>query len=158
MLEPVTFKAIVYRDLNARQKENYNFLKLSAVLADFGFITLRLSDDWQGADFIAQHIDGKLFLRVQLKGRLTFQKKYLDKKLHVAFYDDLNDEWYLYPHDELLQQTLTEDEMGSSESWMIKGNYSYPWLSQEMRTRLAPYKIPKKIADKPLPTEASDEE
>jgi hypothetical protein len=35
------------------------------VLADYGFLTMRLSDDWQGADFIAQHIDGA-FLKVQL--------------------------------------------------------------------------------------------
>ena len=65
-----------YADLNARQKENYNFQKVSAVLADFGFSTLRLTDDWQGADFIAQHVDGETFLKVQLKGRLTFGKKY----------------------------------------------------------------------------------
>ncbi len=55
---------IAYHELNARQKENYNFLRVSAVLADYGFMTMRLSDDWQGADFIAQHIDGATF-RVQ---------------------------------------------------------------------------------------------
>lgn len=43
-------------------------------MADYGFMTIRLSDDWQGADFIAQHVDGVLFLRVQLKGRLTLGK------------------------------------------------------------------------------------
>ena len=43
-------KQIKYRRLNARQKENFNFQKLSAVLADYGFVTFRLSDDWQGAD------------------------------------------------------------------------------------------------------------
>jgi len=58
-----------YSKLNARQKENYNFLKVSAVLADYGFMTMRLSDDWQGAAFTAQHIDGGTFLRVQLKSR-----------------------------------------------------------------------------------------
>lgn len=57
-------KKIAYTRLHARQKENFNYQKLSAVLADYGFVTLRLSDDWQGADFIAQHIDGKQFLRV----------------------------------------------------------------------------------------------
>ena len=55
---PLELTRIRYADLNARQKENYNFQKVSAVLADFGFTTLRLTDDWQGADFIAQHIDG----------------------------------------------------------------------------------------------------
>jgi hypothetical protein len=31
---------IRYANLNARQKEHYNFQKVSAVLADFGFVTL----------------------------------------------------------------------------------------------------------------------
>lgn len=49
-------KKISYSDdLNARQKENFNFQKVSAVLADYGYVTMRLSDDWQGADFIALH-------------------------------------------------------------------------------------------------------
>ena len=59
---------IAYHDLNARQQENYNFVKLSAVLADYGFVTMRLSADWQGADLIAQHVDGATFLKIQLSG------------------------------------------------------------------------------------------
>jgi len=69
------FKRITYNELNPRQKENYNFQKVSGVLADYGYVTIRLSDDWQGADFIAQHIDGERFLKIQLKGCLTFDKK-----------------------------------------------------------------------------------
>lgn len=45
---------ISYKNLNARQKESYNFQKLSSILADYGFTILLLNDDWQGADFIAQ--------------------------------------------------------------------------------------------------------
>jgi hypothetical protein len=77
---PLKFTPVDYKALNARQQENYNYFKLSAVLAEYGFSTMRLSDDWQGADLIAQHIDGETFLKVQLKGRLTFNKKYLKKK------------------------------------------------------------------------------
>ncbi len=90
---------INYSSLNARQKENFNFQKVSAVLADYGFVTIRLSDDWQGADFIAQHVDGETFIKVQLKGRLTFEKKYQGKDLYVAFHS--NGSWYLFPHDEV---------------------------------------------------------
>jgi hypothetical protein len=77
----VSLKTIVYSQLNARQKENFNFLKVSAVLADYGYMTMRLNDDWQGADFIAQHIDGGTFLKVQLKSRLAFGTKYQGKDL-----------------------------------------------------------------------------
>ena len=60
----------VYEDLNSRQQENYNFQKLAGVLAEFGYNCIRLSDDWEGADFLALHNDGATTLRVQLKGRL----------------------------------------------------------------------------------------
>jgi hypothetical protein len=83
----IELKRIRYASLNSRQKENFNFQEISAVLADYGFVSLRLSDDWQGADFIAQHIDGATFARVQLKGRLTFDAKYRGKDLWVAFSD-----------------------------------------------------------------------
>src|SRR5437016_14387824 len=94
---------IPYTALNARQKEDFNFQKVSAVLAEYGFVTLRLSDDWQGADFIALHISGEV-LRVQLKSRLAFYKKYQGKDLYVAFGE--GEAWYLYPHDELLIKIL----------------------------------------------------
>ena len=44
---------INYAELNSRQKEAYNFQKLAAALADYGFNCIKLSDDWQGADFLA---------------------------------------------------------------------------------------------------------
>lgn len=130
---------INYTDLNARQKENYNFQKVSAVLADYGFVTLRLTDDRQGADFIAQHIDGENFLKIQLKGRLTFSKKYVGKGLFVAFYAEEN--WYLYPHDELLEIILTSSKIGETVSWKDEGLYTFPKLSQQLREELAIYKI-----------------
>jgi hypothetical protein len=37
---------IEYRKLNARQKETYNFQKVSAIFADYGFATIKLNDDF----------------------------------------------------------------------------------------------------------------
>jgi len=130
---------IDYRDLNARQKENFNFLKVSAVLADYGFITMRLTDDWQGADFIAQHIDGETFLKVQLKSRLSFNKKYCGKDLYIVFFHE--PDWYLYPHDEVLDCVLSETGIGTTVSWKERGGYSFPGLSKQMASILEPYKI-----------------
>lgn len=42
------FSRITYARLNSRQKENYNFQKIAARLADYGFNSIRLTDDWQG--------------------------------------------------------------------------------------------------------------
>ena len=75
---------IDYRKLNGRQQENYNFQKISGLLADYGFTTIRLSDDWNGADFLAQHVDGKTVLRVQLKGRLGIYKNITKKSFGSA--------------------------------------------------------------------------
>jgi hypothetical protein len=129
------------RTLNSRQIENYNFAKLSAILADYGFNTMRLSADWNGADLIAQHIDGSS-LQVQLKGRFGFWQKYRGKSLYMAF-PATNGEWYLYPHDELLQVVLPRIE--STPSWKGEtsgeAGYSWPGIPAWAQDLLEPYRV-----------------
>lgn len=132
------FEKITYANLNARQKENFNFQKVSAVLADYGFMTIRLSDDWNGADFIALHVNGET-LKVQLKGRLTFSKKYQGKDLWVCF--RRGNDLYLYPHDELLERVLATTNIANTSSWMNEGGYSFPDISPDFQTVLAPYRL-----------------
>lgn len=133
-----SFQRVAYNDLNSRQQENFNFTKISARLADFGFTTIRLSDDWNGADFLALHLHGET-LKVQLKGRATFMKKYQGKDLWISF--PSGDEWYVYPHDALLTQVLPA--IGSSESWKEAGLYSFPKLSKQLEAMLEPFKLTK---------------
>jgi len=111
---PITFEQVEYRELSGKQKEAYNFQKVSAVLANFGIVTIRLSNDWNGADFIAQLHDGKTFLKVQLKSRLTFNKKYHDKDLFIFFRDGTGDHdpWYLYPDAEMLELNQNKGYIG----------------------------------------------
>ena len=131
MSEPTPrFDRIDYEELNSRQKENYNFQKVSAVLADYGFATLRLSDDWQGADFIANHVSGDLFLKVQLKSRLTVDKKYKNKDIWICF--QFQDIWYLFLHDAFLRWALENLKIGETKSWDGPGRYSWPSLSKDM--------------------------
>lgn len=132
------FEPVLYQSLNARQRENYNFAQVSAALADLGFSTIRLSDDWHGADFIALHVDGERMLRVQLKGRVSFYKKYSGRDLHIAFPD--NGDWYVYPHDLVLQEV--RGKLAGTASWDQQGGYSYPTLSQWLKTILQPYRLP----------------
>ena len=56
-----------YNKLNSKQKENYNFHKVASALADYGYDSMRLNNDWQGADFIAVKNDE--MLKIQLKGK-----------------------------------------------------------------------------------------
>jgi hypothetical protein len=130
-------KKINYNDLNSKQQENYNFHKVAAVLADYGFTSIRLSDDWQGADFIAQHIDGQTFLKVQLKGRrMSFAKKYIGKEIYICFVTD--EGVYLYPHDLLLNKI---ERKISDKTWLAKGTWSTPKLSKYFKTLLKTYML-----------------
>ncbi|MEM6265060.1 MAG: hypothetical protein AAGI38_21300 [Bacteroidota bacterium] len=130
-----------YKELSARQKETYNFQKFSAVLADYGFATIRLYDDWQGADFIAQHINGFDYLKVQLKGRLTFDKKYVSKEIYIAF--PYQGHWYVYDHDKVLDQFLAtfSDGLAVSKSWRENGLYSMGKLSKQVLEMMAPHML-----------------
>src|ERR1035438_9052190 len=79
------FRKVRVESLNAKQKELFNFQKIAATLADYGFNCIKLADDWQGADFLAYHINGTTTLKVQLKSRVTINQKYCEKHIWIAF-------------------------------------------------------------------------
>lgn len=115
---PATFERNDYRHLNSRQKENFNFQKISAVLADYGYYTLRLSDDWQGADLIANHVSGDRFPKVQLKGTLTVDTKYKNKGICICFnYRKDRRVRYLFRHDDFLRWALVNLNIGNTKGW-----------------------------------------
>lgn len=126
--------------LNTRQKENYNYHKVAGKLVEYGYNSIRLSDDWKGADFIALHIDGHALLRVQLKGRgITFDKKYIGKNIYIAFRNA--DDYYLYPHDKLLTQL--ENKFENSLNWIDEGKKYWNWkkLSPELQDIIEEYRL-----------------
>ena len=133
------FEKINYIKLNPRQQENYNYQKISSVLANYGYTTIKLSADWQTADFIAQHIDGKTFLKVQLKGRLTIDKKYIDKNIWIGF--NVNKQWYLYPHDEIANHILENSNVSNTVSWKKKGIHHWRMIPRRYSKLLNQYKI-----------------
>jgi hypothetical protein len=134
------FERIEYKRLNPRQKENFNFQKVAARLANYGFNCLRLSDDWQGADFLACHIDGETVLKIQLKSRLTINKKYLGKGIYIAFF--AGPDLYIYDHDALVQHLEANGLIGAdSITWHENGGRSWPSLPLWAVTFLADYRI-----------------
>ena len=132
----VKLAKIDYISLNAKAKEMYNFQKVSAVLADYGFTTMWLNNDWQGADFIAVHIDGTTDMKVQLKGRLSFNRKYLGKNIYICFIE--NGDTYLYPHDEMLNKIIKNEQ---DKTWVNLGQWSSPRLTKFHKEQLKTYKI-----------------
>ena len=136
--EPLALTKSVYADLNARQKETYNFHKVAARLADYGYNSILLSDDWLGADFIAYHYDGS-FYRVQLKGRMTIDEKYIGKGLYIAFFD--GDRLYVYPHDEMAKQIESAGNVSNSVSWSVAKSYSWPSSPKWLRNLLQKFEV-----------------
>jgi len=116
------FSKIVYSELSARKKENFNFQKVSAVLADYGYTTIRLSDDWNGADFLALHKDGET-LKVQLKPRITLCTKYSGKGIWVAAPHGSG--WHIYPHDEAVALIEAVAPYQHTRSWRQHKEYSW---------------------------------
>ena len=116
---------IHYESLNAKAKEMYNFQKVAAKLADYGYTCMWLHNDWQGADFVAVHLDGVTDIKVQLKARLSFARKYVGKEIYICFIDD--GEIYLFPHDEVLMEV---EHRISDNKWKENGTWS---------TRVKPY-------------------
>jgi len=133
------FHQIPYEKLNSRQKEAYNLQKVSAILAEWGFVTIRMTSDWGGADFIAQHIDGE-FLKIQLKSRLTFSRHYMKQELYICFGERNPDRWYIYPHDEMLMMNLEKQYIGT-KFWEEHGTYSTGTPSVGQRALLERYEV-----------------
>lgn len=131
------FNKINYSELSPKQKEIYNFQKISAYLADYGFNCIKLSDDWNGADFLAYHANGKDTLRIQLKSRITIDKKYMNKELHIAF--PIDNGWCLIDHDNLIKYVQESTNWLESTSWTENGKYHSATLNSKLSNLLKPF-------------------
>ena len=109
---------VSYKDLNSKQKENYNYHKVVSALAEYGYDSMRLNNDWEGADFIS--VKGDDMIKIQLKGRFTLDKKYEKKELYIAFIEKGIIKIYL--HDEAL--AIASSNITDSKSWTENGSYS----------------------------------
>ena len=132
----MNLQKINYGELNPKAQEMYNFHKVAARLAEYGFTSMWLNNDWKGADFIAVHNDGITDIKVQLKGGLSFDRKYCGKKIFICFRQ--NEDFYLYPHDEILEQI---ENRISDKRWREKGSYFATKLTKANAEMLKPYKI-----------------
>ncbi len=139
----MNFEKANYRDLTAKQREQHNFQVVAGKLAEYGFNCMKLSDDWQGADFPAYHKDGSTTLKVQLKSRAMISRKYRGKDIWICFPDrNANDRrWYLVPHDELIEIVGEHTPLLESDSCVEGGQYSSSRPSLRLLEALAPFEI-----------------
>ena len=130
---------VEYTKLKSRQQEVFNFQKVAGQLADYGFNCIKLADDWQGADFLAYHIDGENTLKVQLKSRLTISKKYLGKSLFIAF--PIDAVWYMLEHDRLVALVKKHTPWLASDSWRKHAGYSSGSPNAEIVAALSEWRL-----------------
>ena len=148
------FQRINTDELNGRQKEIYNFQKSAALLADYGFNCIKLADDWNGADFLAHHSDGTTTLKVQLKARLTIDRKYAGQDLWMNF--PCRGTWYLVPHDKLVELAGHTTNWLNTSSWQDTGLYSSTNPAPTLLEQLRPYAIEAQQKSAVTPTTRSD--
>lgn len=134
-----TWPRVAYSDLNAKQKEIFNFQKVAALLADYGFNCIKLADDWQGTDFLAYHYHGEQTLKVQLKAGLEIHKKYQGRDLHMAF--RVNALWYLIEHDALVKLCAKHTTYLTTKEWREKHWYYTAGPNANLVEALNPYLI-----------------
>ena len=127
------------KKLNGKQKEIYNFQKSAAMLADYGFNCIKLPDGWQGADFLAHRFDNKCTLKVQLKSRLTIDRKYKCQDLWMNF--PSAGTWYLVPHDKLVELVEEATNWLNTTSWQEHGAYSSANPSPRLIELLRPFAL-----------------
>ena len=138
MLNRIKLEPIIYQSLSAKAQENYNFHKMAAVLADYGYNCLWLNNEWNGADCIANHVNGISDFKIQLKGGISFAQKYRMKNIYIAFFEQEN--LSIYTHDFILMQIETEI---SDKKWLAKGTYFQTKITKRFRDIFKPYEIPK---------------
>lgn len=138
------FQKADYSKLDGKQKEVYNFHCIAALLAKCGFATYPIRDDWNGGDMIARHMTNGETIIVQLKSRMSFDKKYLGKNIWLAFPDA--DGAYAFPHDAFLAsyqeaRRARGKPLDDNDSWNVDGKVSWKSPTRELRAMLEPYRL-----------------
>ena len=123
---------------NSKFIETYNFHKAAAVLAEYGFDCIRLSDDWEGADFLAHHKSSNMTLMVQLKTCLVIDRRYLPfKELFMCFPLDGTGNWYMVKHTHLLEIVRKNaPQWVNSNRWKRTGSYFSYTATEKVRCAL----------------------
>ena len=138
------FKKTDYAKLDGRQKEVYNFHCVAALLAKCGFATYAIRDDWNGGDMFARHMTTNATMIVQLKSRMTFDKKYLGKDVWIGFPD--GDGASVFPHDSFLEAYQSKRAtrgrpLDDNDAWTADGKVSWASPTLELRQMLATYRL-----------------
>lgn len=131
------FQKVRFADLSDRLKRNFNYQKVSAVLADYGFATFWISED--GADFLAIHKDGgvRSVRKVLIKEWITIADECRGKDIWIAAPHARG--WFIYPHDAMLELIEAVEPFKCAASWQTDKLHSWQSPSNALLDTLAPY-------------------
>ncbi len=120
-------KKVDYKKLNAKQKENYNYHHIASALAEYGYNSMWLNNDWEGADFIA--VKENSMIKVQLKGEFQICHKYKGKDIYIAYREDGVNK--IYEHDDAYKYVRgstkkTKTWKNGGETWAKTPEYFEP--------------------------------
>jgi hypothetical protein len=118
-----------YTDLSGKSKaqEYWTRCTMAEILKHHDFRVMPLEDDFLGADWILLPLadpTGSCPIFVQQKGRAEVAKKYLGKRIYIAFPDHRDPErsLFLVPH-AVLMEWLPDPE--SSVDWKKNGRHHW---------------------------------
>jgi hypothetical protein len=90
--------------------------------------------------------DDVQFVRVQKRTNLFISKKNIGKAYHIAFAFD--GRYYLYPHDEVMNEIVSKKNVGNTKSWIERGLFHWPYPPKWAREMLAQYEVTKRMYDR----------
>lgn len=132
---------VSYERLGNKGQESYNSSKLISIMADYGYLECaKINNDKWGADLLFYRASDADIKKVQLKGRATFSKHYMNKDLYIAYPDQKG--WYMYPHDKVVAIAKPNQSWPQTLSWSSPdGGYSWNVTPRWLRDILSPWQI-----------------
>ena len=82
-------------------------------------------------------------VEVQVKTRVSIERRYVGKSMHMCFPIAKDDEerWYLIPHDKLVKIVGTQTNWLNTRSWTTDGAYHSQSPSRQLMEGLADFEL-----------------
>ena len=108
---------------------------IQARLLELGWMTYNPSADVGGVDWIMINLETSELKKIQQKGRITIDKKYLNKEIWIATI--IQNQVFIFPHDYILE-TESGKKAKLTTSWE-KGHYNWPKPPKSLLNDLQQY-------------------
>ena len=139
-----------YLQMSNKEQEAYHAALLKSEIAIRGYVAVDTPTDKHAADLVAFRPENpsRTALWIQLKSRLTIDKRYTDKDLYIAFPEkpgNAGTDWFIYPHDDFVDFCNEEGKWVTNEwCWGVHGSYTSISIPKWALIWLEQWRIPKR--------------